>query len=129
VQSSVLGLIAATMGIAPRLVPFLVVLLAVLLFLGGVTRNHFAIRDAFARSVAILGIVFGAFALLSALWAEDLAQAAQSAGLVLLMILSGVYTAASLSHLLARLPEPRRRRFLRAVAGPPASTGPQREMS
>ena len=115
IQSSVLGIAVALAVIGPRIAPYLVVLLALLFFMGEVAQGRFAIGRTFSRTAALSGLAFSLFALLSALWAVEFALAAQSAGLVLIIVISALYLVSALQRLFRRMPEARRRRFFRSI--------------
>ncbi len=115
IQSSFLGFIAAMVGIAPRLVPYLVVIFALLLVVGHVSQNGPSSYKTFLQPLVAIGALFCIYALLSGIWSQNLNLAAEAAGLLWAMIAVAVYAALCLINILSDLPEPRRRRIIRAL--------------
>lgn len=117
-QSVLLGVLVATMGISPRLVPVLVVVLAVLTALNELNSvQSFAgsLRSAVLRPAGLAWLAFFAYALASAFWSSDPRFAALTVVQASSVALSAAYLSVALPRLLATLDAERRRRFTRAI--------------
>ena len=116
-QSAFIGLSAALMVIAPRLIPLLIGVLAVScliadISLPGPARLHWR---QLVGPVSVTAVLFAGYALSSARWASNGALAVQSGLQVLALLGAAFYLSASLPHRLAGLDAASRRRYLRAV--------------
>lgn len=117
-HGSLLAVGVAAMGLAPRALPVLVSLLA-LVTLAEVVRSGKsigqALREAFSPLPMRAAVALFGFAVLSTLWAADRRLAFVSAMQVGSLILASGAMAALLPAHLASLPAVRRERFLRAT--------------
>lgn len=109
--------VAGVAGIAPRLLPALIALFAVVMLLDERRRGMLtATLNATAKSsLAIPAAAFLGYALLSALWSADALFAAQSVTQVAVTIVATLYLCHALPPMLAALDPPRRAWFLRGI--------------
>jgi O-antigen ligase len=117
-QSVLIGILVGMMGIIPRLVPTLVVILAALTALNEITSRldlGHSLRSAALGPAGAAWLAFLAYALASALWSSDPSFAALTVVQAGSVVLAAVYLAVALPALLATLDAERRRRFTRAI--------------
>ena len=117
-QSILLGLVVGMMGIIPRLVPTLVVVLAALTALNEITSRlglGHSLRSTVLGPAGSAWLAFLAYALASALWSSDPPFAALTVVQVGSVVMSAAYLAVALPALIATLDAERRRRFTRAI--------------
>jgi O-antigen ligase len=113
-----LVVLVGAMGVAPRLVPVLVVALALLTALsalGSAEKLAATARSAVASPAGLSWLAFSTYALLSALWSADPAFAALTVLQAAAVLMSAVYLAVALPPLLATLDDRRRRWFMRGI--------------
>ncbi len=117
-HSTLLGLAFASVGIAPRAAPVVLVGLALLTLIealrSGVSPKH-AFTVVFSQLPLLAALAFLAFSGLSALWAADRQLALQSVLQVGLVVLATGTITGLMPEFLARLPQRRRLRFVRAI--------------
>ena len=117
-QSALIGFTVAMLGIAPRLAPVLVELIAVACLAhelsAGRSPMH-ALRRALSMPLGWCGAGFLGFAALSSLWSLDLRLAISTVAAIGILMLATGYAWAALDHQLAGLSAQRQRRFVRAI--------------
>lgn len=117
-HSSLIGISIAFMGFAPRLMPVLLSLTATFTVIEALRAGRrpgellLAVINPLAMRVALAFLLFGG---LSAFWASEASLALLSVTQVAILVLATGVLVALLPPHIARLPPPRRTRFVRAV--------------
>lgn len=117
-HSSLIGIAATFMSLAPRFLPVLLTTIAVVSVIetlrAGRTPRQ-VVADVFAPLAMRFGLAFFVFGALSALWSGDRALALTSVTQISLLVLATGANIILLPPLLARLPARRANRFVRAL--------------
>jgi hypothetical protein len=114
-QSTAIAFLVGAICIMPRLVPWLLVILAVLYAVPKPSHAHSLLRQAFAGVAPVATLALPGLGVLSTLWAADRTVAINTAGTALCLAVATLFLLAATRSQFDQLTPLWRRRFLRAI--------------
>jgi hypothetical protein len=114
-QSTAIALLSGSICVFPRLVPWLLIILAVLYVVPNVTQAGSLVRQALAGVAPVATLAFPGLGVLSALWSADRTVAFNTAGTALCLAVATLFLLAATRSQFAELTTLWGRRFLRAI--------------
>lgn len=114
-QSTAIALLAGSICVIPRLVPWLLVILAVLYVVPSGAHTGSLVRQALAGIAPMATLALPGLGVLSTLWATDRSVAFSTAGTALCLAVAALFLLAATRSQFSQLTPVWRRRFLRAI--------------